>query len=324
MITHGHSLVRMTLFYVAVWGLWIPITFAVAAFARRLPLVPPRRLHVLLHVLVALVVGIGHAALWVALILLVVPYDRMNPTSFARSFSSTAFFQLPLELLLYALVALGAHALDYYARDRERELRAANLESSLADARLHALELQIQPHFLFNTLNGISALVRTGQLKEAVGMIGGLSDLLRYALDRSGGQRVSVEDEAAMLGRYLEIQRLRFPDRLTYEIDVAPEVRRAALPVLLLQPLAENAIRHGIATSGARGRVHVRVFGHEGSLRIEMLNSGELAEAHGRGIGLANTVARLEQLYGDQQAFELRPDPEGVMARVTIPWTEVA
>ena len=122
-------------------------------------------------------------------------------------------------------MALAAHANGYYAQYREREVRAAQLEKSLAEARLHALELQIQPHFLFNTLNAISALVRTGQPEQAVGMIAGLSDLLRYALDRAGDQRVTVDEEAEMLRRYLEIQRLRFADRLTFEIDVAPETR---------------------------------------------------------------------------------------------------
>jgi two-component system LytT family sensor kinase len=324
MITHGHSLARMTLFYVSVWALWIPATFAVGALARRLPLVPVRRMAVLIHLLVACVWGVVHAALWVQLTLLLVPYDRMNPTSFTRAFTSTAFFQMPTELVLYALVALSAHALDYYARDRAREVRSAQLESSLAEARLHALELQIQPHFLFNTLNAVSALVRTGQPKDAVRMIGGLSDLLRYVLDRSGGQRVRVEEEAEMLRQYLEIQRLRFPDRLTYEIEVAPEARRAAVPVLLLQPLAENAIRHGIAGSTGAGRVHLRVFRQDDTLRVEMQNSGRLGDTHGRGIGIANTVARLEQLYGEHQAFELTGESDGVMARVTIPWSEVA
>jgi two-component system LytT family sensor kinase len=324
MITHGHSLARMTLFYVAVWGAWIPASFAVAAFARRLPLVPLRRLPVLAHTLAACAWGVLHAALWVELTLFIVPYDKMNPSTFTRTFQSTAFFQMPTELVLYALVALSAHALDYYARDRAHEVRSAQLESSLSEARLHALELQIQPHFLFNTLNAVSALVRTGQAKDAVRMIGGLSDLLRYALDRSGGQRVRVEEEAEMLRQYLEIQRLRFPDRLTYEIDVSPEARRAAVPVLLLQPLAENAIRHGIAGSTGAGRVHVKVFRQGDTLRVEMHNSGRLAETPSRGIGIANTVARLEQLYGEHQAFDLRGEKGGVMARVTIPWSEVA
>ena len=324
MLTHGHSLARIVLYQTVVWDAWILIGFAVSALARRLPLTLPRTLNVLVHVLTGCVVGLLHAAWWVACMLVIRPYDRMNPTDFAVPFVSIAFSQLPTELLLYSLVAFAAHASVYYARYREREVRAAQLEKSLAEARLQALELQIQPHFLFNTLNTVSALVRTGQLDQAVAMIAGLSDLLRYALDRAGNQRVTVDEEAGMLRRYLEIQRLRFADRLTFEIDVAGDAHRAAVPVLLLQPLAENAIRHGIATSAGPGRVRVRAFRRDGALRIEMFNSGQLKAPVPRGIGLTNTVARLQQLYGDEQSFELAGGPEGVTAAVTIPWTEVA
>jgi LytS/YehU family sensor histidine kinase len=153
-------------------------------------------------------------------------------------------------------------------------------------------------------------------------MIGGLSELLRYALERSGDSRVALEDEAAMLQRYLEIQRLRFADRLTVEIDVAPNARRAAFPVLLLQPLAENAIRHGIARSDAPGRVWVRAFRIGETLRVEMFNTGRLAANAEHGIGLTNTLARLEQLYGKQAQFELVEHEGGVLVRLTMPWSE--
>jgi hypothetical protein len=324
MLTHGHSLPRILLYQVVGWNLWVPLSFAIAALARRLPLIPPRPRNVLLHILAGCVVGLVHAAWWVGCMLVLRPYDPINPTDFAVPFMMTAFSQLPLELMLYALVAVATHAVAYYAQDRERERHTARLEKSLTEARLHALELQIQPHFLFNTLNSVSALVRTGQAEQAVGMIAGLSDLLRYALDRAGNQRVTVHEEAGMLRRYLEIQRLRFADRLTFEIDVPADVGRAVIPVLLLQPLAENAIRHGIARSAGPGRVTVRAFRRDDALHIEMFNSGRLALPVERGIGLANTVARLEQLYGDQQRFDLQNSAGGVTAEVTIPWSEVA
>ena len=324
MLSHGHSLARIVFYQVVVWDLWIAFTFAISRLARRLPLAPLRAASLLIHLAAACLIGFVHAAWWVGCMLVIRPYDRMNPTDFAIPFLSLVSSQLPLELLLYALVALAAHADDYYTEAREREQRAAQLERSLAEARLHALELQIQPHFLFNTLNTVSALVRTGQLDEAVGMIAGLSELLRYALDRAGSQRVSVGEESEMLGRYLDIQRRRFADRLTVEIDVAADARGAAMPVLLLQPLAENAIRHGIARSAGPGRVTVRAFRQEGALRIEMFNSGRLADPLAHGVGLSNTVARLQQLYGDQQRFEIRQVPEGVLAVVTIPWSAAA
>jgi len=324
MISHGHSLVRVILYQVVVWGAWLPFSYAIARLAKRWPLVPLRARHLLVHVLVACVVSTLHAAWWGGLNILIRPYDKMNATEFAGPFLHNAFWQMPLELLLYALVVLAAFASDYYSKYREREVREAQLEKSLAEARLHALELQIQPHFLFNTLNAISALVRSGQEAQAVEMIAGLSDLLRYALDRAGDQRVAVADEVLMLRRYLEIQRVRFADRLSFEIDVAHDARRGAVPVLLLQPLAENAIRHGIATSAGPGRVQVRAFREGGALRIEMFNTGRLAPSRQDGIGIANTVARLQQLYGAGQRFELGEGAGGVMATVTIPWSEVA
>lgn len=159
---------------------------------------------------------------------------------------------------------------------------------------------------------------------EAVTMIAGLSDLLRYTLDHAGEQRVPLEDEANITRRYLEIQRTRFPDRMTYEIAVAPDALRAAVPTLILQPLAENAIRHGVAQSAAAGRVEIRAFREDDNLRLDVFNTGKLAAGHTLGIGLRNTIARLRHLYGDHQPFGIRQAELGVVASVTIPWSEVA
>ena len=126
-----------------------------------------------------------------------------------------------------------------------------------------------------------------------------------------------------MLRRYLEIQRVRFADRLEVKIDVADDVRRAAVPTLILQPLAENAIRHGVATSAGAGRVEVRAFRRNGELRIEMFNTGTLSNGP-RGIGLRNTEERLRQLYADAYRFELRNTEGGVLAEMTLPWRVVA
>jgi LytS/YehU family sensor histidine kinase len=212
------------------------------------------------------------------------------------------------------------HVAGSAARDRERERRAAQLETSLAEARLQALKLQIQPHFLFNTMNDISSLVRGGQGEEAIGMIAGLSDLLRYSLDRGGGTLVTLEEEVAMAGRYLDLQRMRFADRLEVEVEIPRELSRASVPVLLLQPLAENAIQHGVARSHAGGRVAVRARRDGEELRIEVFNTGRLRPGLRPGIGLSTTLSRLAQLYGDRARFELVEGGGGVTARVTIPW----
>jgi LytS/YehU family sensor histidine kinase len=220
------------------------------------------------------------------------------------------FSRVPLELILYLAVVCVVQVLQ--------------LQTSLMNARLHALELQLQPHFLFNTLNTISSLVRTEQNSEAVSMIAGLSDLLRYTLDNAGRQQVTLEEESTVLRRYLEIQKGRFPDRLTYSIDIDPDVRHAAVPTFILQPLAENAIRHGVARSAGAGVVNVRAFRRDGRVTIEMFNSGTLAPSAGGGIGLGNTRERLRQLYGDAQTFELRNEHDGVLASLTMPLRELA
>jgi len=324
MLAHNHSLVRLILYEIAVWSAWIVVGRGVAGMVRRFPVMPLSARNTLLHLLTAAVIALLHAAWWVALELLIVPFDIMNPKTFTLRFLKIVFYQAPLELMLYVVVALTVVAYDAYVRSREREVRAAQLETLLAEARLQALELQIRPHFLFNTLNAVSALVHTGARDQALGMIGGLSDLLRYALDRAGTQSAPVEDEAAMARHYLEIQRLRSPDRLSFAIDVAPEAKRGAIPVLLLQPLVENAIRHGIEACDGPGRVEVRVSRDGDTLRIRIWNSGRLGARRVKGIGLANTAERLDQLYAGRHTLALREADGGVVAEISLPWIAVA
>ena len=323
MLSHHHSWARVVGYQLVVWSLWIAFTFAIGRLIRAVPLAPPRPLALLLHAIAALAFGFFHITLWVATEFVLVPYDAMNPTDFASRFQDVATFQMPLELLLYALVVLGHYAESFARQERERERKAAQLEASLAQARLLALELQTQPHFLFNTLNGIGALVRANQNPQALSMIGGLSDLLRYALDRGGGAMVALEEEMGTVGRYLEIQRIRFADRLSYEANAAPDTLKAAMPALLLQPLVENAVRHGISSTEAPGRIVVRSDRAGESLRIEVFNTGRLDPRRKNGIGLSTTAARLAELYGDHAHVELSEHDGGVMARVTLPFREV-
>ncbi len=322
MITHGHSVPRLVGFYLLLWLPWIGFTGLIAALARRWPVPPLRGRGIAVHLAAALLVGVVHSSYWIALNVAVRPLDRMSSTFSALDVVGFELAQVPAELVMYAGVLAVLWAGDFYRRLRERQVRTAHLEAALASARLQALELQLQPHFLFNTLNGISALVRAGRAEESVAMIAGLSDLLRYTLEHAGQQSVALEEESAMLRLYLEIQRTRFPDRLSYAIDVAPEARRAAVPTLILQPLAENAIRHGIATRAAPGSVRLRACRGAGELAIEMWNSGALCHG-GEGIGLRNTRERLHQIYGDAGRLELREEGGGVLASLAIPWREI-
>jgi len=324
MIDHGHALWRVLTYQVLIWTVWFVFAPAIGWMARRFPLLPPRNGAVVAHVVAALAVAATHTLWWAMWLVELRPYDAMGVHQFRDAVRSLAISGLPLQLIFYCGVLAAHYAVEYYDKYRERSRAAARLETSLVESRLHALELQIRPHFLFNTLNSISALVRTSRDRDAIGMIAGLSDLLRYSLDHAGEQRVGLAAELAITARYLEIERLRYPDRLTYEIEAASDVRGGAVPTLLLQPLAENAIRHGVARLASPGRVTIRAVREGARLRIDVFNTGSLAADHRAGIGLRNTLERLRFLYGGDHSFELRAEHGGVLARVSLPWSEAA
>jgi hypothetical protein len=324
MLHHGHYVPLLLGHFVLVWAAWFGFTVLIVWLVNRFPIVPATTRNILIHFLTACVLGIAHSAYWLVLMVTMRPYDSMNATWADIRPAVNFFYRLPLELVLYWAVAGAVQAVSYYSRYRMREIEAAQLQASLTNARLHALELQLQPHFLFNTLNSVSSLVRTNKNDEAITMIAGLSDILRYTLDHEGGQRVSLDAETEMLRRYLEIQRTRFADRMTFTIDVEPAARFAAVPTLILQPLAENAVRHGIGRLAAGGTVSVKAFRENGNLRVDITNTGTLRPAGScEGLGLRNTRERLAQLYGANHQFELRESDEGVVASLRVPWTEL-
>lgn len=324
MITHGHSIPRLIGYYLLVWEAWLVATVFIVWLVRRFPVIPARRFNILVHLLAACGIAVVHGLYWLGLLIAVRPFDVMTAEPHELRIAQIIFARLPLEWLLYCLVLGCAIAFEYYERYRERALQAAHLEASLSEARLHALELQIRPHFLFNTLNAISGLIRSNRNEQAVTVTAGLAELLRYTLDHAGEQRVALEEEMAILRRYLEIESVRFPDRLSFHIDMAAEVRRAAVPTLLLQPLAENAVRHGIAMSASPGVVEVRALRSGDRLLVTIFNSGTLAPSRQNGIGLGNTFERLEHLYGEAGRLDLENTSRGVVATLSIPLSEAA
>jgi LytS/YehU family sensor histidine kinase len=225
-------------------------------------------------------------------------------------FIGRAISQFHLDLLIYGAIIGVSYAVSYYFRYREREFRASQLETQLAQAQLQTLKMQLQPHFLFNTLNGIAGLVRDSRNKAAVDMLAGLSDLLRYTLENAGKQEVPLKEELEFLELYLDIQQMRFSDRLKVEMHIEPEVLDAMVPNLILQPLVENAIRHGVSRRAASGTVGVSAKRENGSLLIRIYDDGlglkrDDGAAPVAGVGLSNTRARLAQLYGERQSFSL-------------------
>jgi len=224
-------------------------------------------------------------------------------------------------LLIYWVILTAAHALELSRKFQERVSRTAELEKRLVEARLQALQMQLNPHFLFNTLHAISALMHQ-DVDAADRMITRLSELLRHALESTDHQEVPLREEIAFLRRYLEIEETRFGDRLRIELQIAPDTEDLLVPNLMLQPLAENAIQHGIEPHARPGRVTIcsRRAGH--LLELEVRDTGNGA-AHGRwkeGVGLTNTRTRLRQLYGERQTFELgNAAGGGFLATIRLP-----
>ena len=211
-------------------------------------------------------------------------------------------------LLIYFAMAALNHAVAYYARFREKEVKTSRMEAQLVLAHLEVLKMQLHPHFLFNTLNAISALMHR-DVDAADRMISLLSDLLRRALDDDNRHQVPLGEEIEFLERYLAIERIRFRDRLSVEIEIEPPSSRAQVPRLILQPLVENSIRHGIAMRSAAGRVGVYARCNGDRLDVRVCDDGPgIGNASNlrEGVGLANTKARLEQIYGADYLFELR------------------
>ena len=227
------------------------------------------------------------------------------------------------DLLVYGAVIGVFYAIDYYRKYREREFLASRLEAQLAQAQLDSLRMQLHPHFLFNTLNSIVGLVRDNKNTAAVSMLVGLSDLLRHTLEHSSRHEVELREEINFIKLYLSIQEMRFSDRLRIELDIDPSTTKALVPNLILQPLTENALRHGIGRTSDSGLVGIKSAAQNGYLRLTVYDEGaglpEDWQLKGSaGIGLANTIARLQQLYDDDHEFDIRNRESGGVEVVIV------
>ena len=230
-------------------------------------------------------------------------------------------------LLVYCVILAVTQAFDYYRKYRERELHASELEKRLVQAKLQALQMQLNPHFLFNALNAIAALMHK-DVEAADQMLVRLSGLLRLALESSETQEVPLRRELDFLMSYLQIEQTRFGDRLEVRQSIAPDTLDALVPNLILQPLVENAIRHGIQPRAGLGRILLTAQQVEGRLRLGVEDNGSGAATltpTREGIGLSNTRARLLQLYGQAQKMEFRQVPEGGLAvEIELPFRPAA
>ena len=266
--------------------------------------------------------GLAHTTLMWASRTLLFPLAGLGPYDYG-----IMRYRYPMEFAIQApniaiMVAL-LHAWGWYRRSRERELNAARLEQELSRARLERLEAQLEPHFLFNTLNVISSLMYHDPAR-ADRMLGRLSDLLRLTFERSPEPEVRLAEELEWLGWYLQIMQLRFGDRLTLKQEIAPDTLDLAVPRLLLQPLVENALKHGPGRRAGPATVEISARRTEGGLRLAVTDDGpgvaEPDSAIGNGVGLSNTSERLRTLYGERGSLRLTNRPEGgLVAAVHLP-----
>lgn len=298
------------------WALLTPLALALAA---RFPIVRPRLWQASA---VHGVSGAALAALNLALFAAVAPAVgaiSAGPTwaaTFSRLLATTFLLNLPV----YWLLVGAAHALRAARRAAEHDVRQARLESQLAEARLVALRAQLEPHFLFNALNTVAVLMRE-DVEAADRVLVQLSGLLRRALQVGEAVEIPLRDELALAEAYLAVEQARFADRMAYRVDVDAALLDARVPSLILQPLVENAIRHGLAARAGVGRVEIAVAVHDGVLRLAVRDDGPgMAPAAVDGVGLSNTRARLQLLYGDRHAFRIGAAPGGgTMAAMSIP-----
>jgi len=294
--------------------LWALATPLVLWLARRFRIERHNwRRRVPLHFLISL--GLSIPMITIDYVIYTFKIGRGGSLSMLRTFQFV-LYNLDRCLLIYWVIVLISHAFNYYNSYRKGELKASQLRTQLAQAQLEALKMQLHPHFLFNTRHSISALLNQ-DVEAARRMISRLGDFLRLTLENAGTQEVTLQQELEFLNGYLEIERIRFQDRLTTLVKVDPNLLDQRVPNLILQPIVENALRHAIANSNG-GRIEIIVAAHEGMLRIQVRDNGpglrlvpSMSETAKHGVGLANTKARLDRLYGSAHRLDLANEPSG-------------
>jgi len=228
--------------------------------------------------------------------------------------------------VFYAAILTVSSLLDSRERIARQRMETAQLSEQLSKVQLRALRQQIEPHFLFNSLNSVAGLVREGKNDDAVSMIAGLSDLLRRVLEDSHRQLVPLAEEMEFLQKYLDIQKARLGDRLQCKMEVGKDLLSAQVPSLILQPMVENAVKHGIAKRVRGGEIRIMAQRHDGLLTLRVYNDGpglpEGWDETRSGIGMSNVRTRLRGLYGDAFVLDLRNQNQGVEAKVTVPFQE--
>ena len=320
------DLLRLLVLNLAYWYVPAAVTSAIFRVSHRFRLDTPRwRRALAAHAVAALGFSLLHFAVLLGVRLALWPAVTSYPGFNWFRFSQRIFLtNMDWTLMTYSAIVGLSHALAYYRESQARALNAVQLEAQLSEARLRTLQAELHPHFLFNTLHAISTLVHT-KPDLADRMISRLSDLLRLTFDRSGATRVPLQEELEFLEKYLEIEQTRFQDRLTVRYEIDPDTLDAEVPRLILQPLVENAIQHGVAPRSGPGLVQIASRRQNGRLWLEVRDDGVGLNAGARarirsGIGLANTRDRLDCLYGNSHSLDFSDGGPGLAVRIEIPY----
>jgi len=304
------------------WYIWAFLTPVIIKISRTWPIEQDNWKRVLftIHIPALLVSMLVHSAVN---LLLFRTTGLHNEVTFGL-YQVHFFTRIHANIFTYAAIVGLYSAWEYYRRYVGREAQTAALQVQLAQANLRALKMQIHPHFLFNTLHSIAALVRKGENKPAVNMLGQLGEFLRIALENKGQQEIPLEQELDFLRRYLAIEQTRFGDRLRVEITMDDDARGAYVPNLILQPIVENAIHHGISPSMDEGRIRIEARLVDRTISMTVADNGpglRNPERLKKGVGVGNTQERLENLYGQDQDFSLRNgELGGLEVNIRVPF----
>ena len=326
MRTHGHSFLRMLAWQLACWSFWALAAPLVVRIGEGLTANggPRGRMYIRAGVL-GIVLASGHAVLAALCTVWLQPFMPMETHGFSEALIGQLGFILIIDMLAYAVVLLVGSSLAVYDRARRLELRESRLEAQLTRANLEALRLEIQPHFLFNTLNTIGALIRRKSVDRALEMLVGVSELLRETLDHRRGHLSTVEAEVDFVRRYVDLYRVRFSDRLTVAFAVDPHALSCRIPTFVLQPLVENAFRHGVARQVSPCHVEIGAQLEQGTLRLWVADDGpgvapDFDAAARSGTGISNVRSRLECLFGPAAYLTVcARETGGTLAEITIP-----
>ena len=304
------------------WGAFLPI---IAWIARRLPLERGRlTIRIPVHAGLGVLFAFAHQAIYFLIREAFADQGTAAAPLLSRIEDSAFSPIFTTNVIIYWMMVFGRHALEYYHRYKDRERAATAFQAQLVQAQLQNLRMQLHPHFLFNTLHTISSLMDE-DVRAARRMMSRLSQLLRHTLEKGETPEVTLGEELEMLRLYLDIEGTRFQDRLRLKFEVDEKLMNACVPTFILQPLAENAIRHGIAQRSIPGEIRIAAEQQNGELIVSVQNDGpdepsSEVQSQGSGIGLSNTRSRLAQLYGENQALEVLPiNNNGTLVRLRIP-----